>query len=119
MKPIINPWFFYLISLLDKVQILGIICLIASVTLLGACILGGMELCSDDEEEKAFRKCIKISILVISISALIVVVVPSKETMYEMLVTNYVTENNIEAAKEVAKLIDGLVVRKVVANDGI
>ena len=109
MKPIINPWFFYLISLLDKVQILGIICLIAGVTLLGACILGSIELCSD-EDEKAFKKCIKISILVISISALIVVVVPSKETMYEMLVANYVTENNIEAAKEDAKeLVDYIV----------
>lgn len=106
MKPIISPWFFYLISVLDKLQIVAALFLIASVILGAICLLDW----ADGEFGKEDMKFIKRMFITLFISLSIVLIVPSKETMCEMMVANYVTENNIETAKDdVKELVDYIV----------
>lgn len=106
MKPIISPWIFYLISVLDKLQMVALIFLIVSAAFGGICLFAYL----DKVFEKEDIKFIKGIFITLFISLSIVIAVPSKKTMCEMMVANYVTENNIEAAKEdVKELVDYIV----------
>lgn len=93
MEPIINPKWFYLIEMSEKLSIclftFGILCIVA----IGICII-----CRFFEEKtpivpkKATTVCIITVMLFIASVAL-----PSKDTGYKMLIASMVTPNNIEA----------------------
>lgn len=119
MKPIINPWFFYLVNLLDRVLIVTIIVLIIStIGVVFTLFVLSDECCSDEEEAKTCKKWNKISMIALLISTFMLVATPSKETVYEMVVASYITENNIEAAKDNAKdLVDYIIDKCDEAND--
>lgn len=119
MEPIINPWFFYLVNLLDRAVVVATIVLIMSVigALFTLFVLSD-DICFDEKDAKTYKKWNKISIIALLISTVMLVAVPSKETVYEMVVANYITENNIEAAKDNAKdLIDYIIDKCDEAND--
>lgn len=109
MRPIINPWLFYLIGVLDKLQIVALIFLIASAIVGVMCLFIWLD---DSEFEKEDIKFIKRVFITFFISLSIVIIVPSKETMCEMMVANYVTENNIETAKDDVKELVDYIVKK-------
>lgn len=98
---IINPWVFYLIDVLSGLNlflwIIGGVCVVLSFL----CI----DLCSsyDEEIEEMAKKCIKISLSVFTCCCIGIVLIPSKETMYQMVVANFVTHENIETATDVIK----------------
>lgn len=118
MKPIINPWFFYLVNLLDRALVLAIMVLIMSVIATVFTFFVLSDGCFDKEEAKMFKKWNKISIIALLISTFMLIAIPSKETVYEMVVASYITENNIEAAKDNAKdLIDYIIDKCDEAND--
>lgn len=120
MEPIINPWFFYLVNLLDRAVVVATIVLIMSVigALFTLFVLSDDDICFDEKDAKTYKKWNKISIIALLISTVMLVAVPSKETVYEMVVANYITENNIEAAKDSAKdLIDYIIDKCDEAND--
>lgn len=118
MEPIINPWFFYLVNLLDRALVVAIIVLIISVICVVFTFFVLSDECFDEEEAKTLKKWNKVSIIALLISTIMLVAVPSKETVYEMVVANYITENNIEAAKDNAKdLIDYIIDKCDEAND--
>ena len=119
MEPIINPWFFYLVNLLDRALVVAIIVLIMSVigTVFTFFVLTD-ESCFDEEDTKIMKKWNKVSVIALLISTFMLIAIPSKETVYEMVVASYITENNIEAAKDSAKdLIDYIVDKCDEAND--
>lgn len=107
MEPIINPWVFYFIS---TANVLKIIFLIISIILFGiscACILIAAD--SDDseyydkEELKRGYKKSKGKIVAAIFFLILGVLIPLKNTCYQMLVANYVTPNNLEVVKDNAK----------------
>lgn len=106
-------------NLLDRVLIVTIIVLIIStIGVVFTLFVLSDDICFDEKDAKTYKKWNKISIIALLISTFMLIAVPSKETVYEMVVANYITENNIEAAKGNAKdLIDYIIDKCDEAND--
>lgn len=117
---VISPWVFYLINFLGNLSIAMIILLVVSifalvVSLVIWCICDEQE--KDNEKygakDKDYRQAIyykkitnkiaKVSAVFIIISSIFVIVTPSKETMYTMLVAKYTTYENIDKATNAIK----------------
>ena len=113
MTYIINPWFFYFASLLDSFWTLAsIVLFLAIIGAVGFSVWWLMEAyVSDffvhDDKETPFanfcKKIIKVSVIVTIISAVLMVAVPSEETVNKMMISSFITKENIEKAKEGAK----------------
>ena len=97
MKPIISPWLIYFISTLGGLQ--ALVSLLAAVSLitLGIIFLLWMYY-RDNGVEFGYVKKGKHKIIIFLgvISILGIIFIPSKETIYAMVVAKYVTPNNIE-----------------------
>lgn len=102
MKPIISPWLIYLIDLFDNLKGLLTIALI----LLGCAIVGILIIwfvCfidyHDERDDNVIivgKKRLKKLIIWLGISGLLFTAIPSKDTMYTMLVLENVTTENIK-----------------------
>jgi len=85
MQPIISPWIIYFINLTEPIIIVMAIIAIASLI----CLLTNL-----DDEQFKYRKTF---LIIIVISLLAVVLVPNKQTCYKMLITSYITTDNVKA----------------------
>ena len=102
MKPIINPWLFYLVDCLDGLKMLCILAVPLLVIVIGFLTATIDDLWSDQEKEK--KSAIRTRKIVILFSILILVVIPfipSKETCYKMLIASQITDTNIQKAEDV------------------
>lgn len=92
---IINPWLFYLIELFNNLRIVSVL-----VCFIAAMLIVAFILVYDDEKDlKIIKLLIYISISCISI----LILTPTKETCYKMLVSSVVTTDNIDNATEIIK----------------
>lgn len=101
MKPIISPWTFYWIDVFVNIDCLFAIILFFGGILLGICILC-LPILVDMFDEKAPKFLKKVTIAFV-VFAIVGTFIPSKETMYTMLVAQNVTVENIEIATDVIK----------------
>ena len=104
MKPIINPWLFYLVDCLEGLQIVFILVLIAlafAILMLTATIsdLGWNE----KEEMKSARRTRKIVIFFSILLLVAIPLIPSRDTCYKMMVASQITDTNIQKAEDVIK----------------
>ena len=117
MKPIINPWLIYLASRVDSLKILaGCILACAIVAILVVFIEGDIEYGNIFTHKWFMKKCIIASI----ISSIVLVIVPSTETIYTMAVVNEITPDNIQVIGKTGKdVVDYIVdqIDKVVNKD--
>lgn len=123
MKPIFNPWLIYLIDLFDNFNGL----LTGALILLGGAVVGllliwffsSMDYEQDDNPIITCKKYLKQSIIWFCISALLFTVIPSKDTMYAMLVLDNVTTDNIQAIGKTGKDAVDYIVNQIdkVVND--
>lgn len=107
MKPIINPWLIYLIDLFDNLKKLFTVPLILLVCAIGVILIIWF-LCfmEDDVDDNFITKCkkyLKKLIIWLGISDLLFTAIPSKDTMYTMLVLENVTTDNIQAIGKTGK----------------
>ena len=106
---IISPIWFYLIGLLENLgTILGVITLVLSGVSLLFFVIGGIAyLDAYSENNKIMAKAIsqkgKKPLILALISATLYCTIPSKETMYTMMVANVVTYENVEIATDAIK----------------
>lgn len=107
---IINPWIFYLIDVLSTLKhnsaiIAGVSILAFCATCLIAAIAKSESHYDNDSARLATLsvKALKKILIVICISAGVYTVTPSEETMYKMLVAQYVTYENVDKATESIK----------------
>ena len=104
MKPIINPWLFYIVDCLDGLKTL---CILAVPVLV--VVIGFLTVTIDDlgrGEEKELKSAIRTRQIVIFFSILILIIIPfipSKETCYKMMVSSQITDTNIQKAEDVIK----------------
>lgn len=123
MKPIISPWLIYLIDLVDKFQvIINIALIVLGFVIIGLGIVWILSLMDweDDSIIITCKKYLKKSIIWFVVSGLLFAVVPSKDTMYTMLVLENVTTDNIQAIGKTGKdVVDYIVnqIDKVVNKD--
>ena len=96
MEPIISPWIFYWMDVVDNialiVKVVGTISLFAFVPACSVSIDGDT---SEEIRKKASVYAKKSLVLLVS-CILLFGATPSKDTMYKMLITSYITPNNIE-----------------------
>lgn len=103
MTPIINPWWFYLFDLAEK---LGITSLIIAVLLgIGSIVYFIILTC---EGHKV--KFSKILIVIFAISSFLAIFTPTKETCYQMAAASLVTPDNLTTVGNTATdIIDYIV----------
>lgn len=89
MEPVINPWLFYFIDVVGTIKIIGIIFAAASIIAF---------LISFLEEENGVAP---ISFIILIISSLIIIFVPSSDTLIKMTIAKNVTYDAVDAAKDV------------------
>jgi hypothetical protein len=89
MEPLINPWVFYLFDVVDAIKTIGIVlAFISSLTLLISFAVG--------EDGIAF-----VSFIVLIVSLLVAIFVPSSDTLMKMTIAKNVTYDAVDAAKDV------------------
>lgn len=107
MKPIISPWLIYLIDLFDDLrELFGIASILlgcAAVVLSIIWLLSSMDYRQDEKPIVTCKKYLKKSVIWLCVSSLLFTTVPSKDTMYTMLVLDNVTTDNIQAIGETGK----------------
>ena len=107
MKPIINPWSIYLIDLFDDLKGLFSIALFllgcVAVSLLIIWFFSSLDHKQDYEPIVACKKNLKKSIIWLCVSGLLFTVIPSKDTMYTMIVLDNITMDNIQAIGKTGK----------------
>lgn len=104
MSPIINPWWFYLFDMVEKLGTTSSV--IAAILGIGGVIyfiIWGI--CEGNE-----IKFSKILIVIFAISSFLAVFTPSKETCYQMAAASLVTPDNLTTAGNAATdIIDYIV----------
>lgn len=113
MNPIINPWSIYLINVLSGLKNIFVVAVAAAILVgIGNAIYFLIVIDSpyyneDDEKDQNkilnIKKCFKKSVVGLIISALLVVIAPSKDTMYTMLALDNLTTDNIQAIGKTGK----------------
>ena len=104
MKPIINPWLFYLVDCLDGLKMLCILAVPLLVFVIGYITLTIDDLGRGKEKElKSARRTRKIVIFLSILILVVIPFIPSKETCYKMMVSSQITDNNIQKAEDVIK----------------
>ena len=124
MTYIINPWFFYFVNLLGSFwTLISIVLFLAIIGAVGFSVWWLMETYNsdffvhDDDNEhdnnehddnespfaKFCKKMIKVSVIVTIISAVLMVAVPSEEAVNKMMISSFITKENVEKIKEETK----------------
>ena len=104
MKPIINPWLFYLVDCLEGLKMVCIISVPVLVVVIGFITVTIDDLGRGEEKElKSARRTRKIVILFSILLLIVIPFIPSKETCYKMMVASQITDNNIQKAEDVIK----------------
>ena len=102
---VISPWLFYIIDLFDKLREVAIIVfwiIVVTILITGFVALLEGEYWEDKIIQK-LKKALKLSVIPIVISSVMYVAIPSKDMMYKMLVSKYVTYENIDKATNTIK----------------
>ena len=104
MKPIINPWMFYLVDCLDGLKMLCILAVPLLVFVIGYITFTIDDLGREEEKElKSARRTRKIVILFSILLIIVIPFIPSKETCYKMMVASQITDTNVQKAEDVIK----------------
>ena len=106
MNPIINPLFFYFISVTD---VLRFLLLIGGFGVVVICIFVSF-ICCVDYDAKDILKFFKKPIMIGFIVGTIGIFVPSENTCYKMLTASLITPDNIEVVKDgTQELVDYII----------
>lgn len=101
-----NPILFYLVDVADDIETVSIIALIFAIIAVIATVCTYLSLDDDwsDEAElkESAKAAMKSELIVILVAIGFIVVIPSKETIYEMLIAKYATAENAD------KLLEGI-----------
>ena len=93
---IINMWWFYLINVIDNI---GIVSLFASIISF-VCLIGYLWFMFYENKE-VNRKFVKKMSIIFTVSIFSLSVIPSRETMYTMMISNVATYENIDSVFEI------------------
>lgn len=119
---IINPWYFYLSNLSDNFQTLSICVFVIAIITMIAFIIGWVCVAIEDGSfergnnetalTKFLKRMAKISTVATIVSAILMTVLPSEDTINKMVISSFVTKENITEAKTDAKELVDYIVEK-------
>ena len=98
-EPIINPWWFYLASVCDKVLFMATAVLVASFFISIWCGLGLLWE-SGEEHKQKLKWLVKKVLFAVAVAATLTLVIPNKETVISMVVASVVTNENVKMTRE-------------------
>lgn len=105
MKPIINPWLFYLVDVIGNFKAACFAILLIIVIGFGATVLIEVGKAKDELELdevkviKALKRMVAVAVLLMTLDMLL----PSKKTCYQMMIASQITDNNIQKAEDTIK----------------
>lgn len=99
MKPIISPWMIYFAELADSINMAFLFVAFIAFILMAFAFIPYM----DNKKDETLKQCLKKSFIWFCISVAIVVITPSKDTVYTMIVLDNVTTDNIQAIGKTGK----------------
>ena len=102
MKPIINPWLFYLVDMIGSFQILSILIALLIIMSFAIEILKYDEAMDELDKVKVI-KTLKKKVIVIALLITFAIFLPSKDTCYKMMVASQITDTNIQKAEDIIK----------------
>lgn len=109
MEPIVNPWLIYFVSIIENLHSFfeAVTFIVIATDII---IVVGTFIESDDaiavfynREEKKIKPFIKLLIALSIICPLLVIFIPSKETIITMYIASVITPDNLNLANEVFK----------------
>lgn len=123
MEPVISPMYLYLIDLLSTIRdvsfigllLFGVICLLAMLTFFEELLSSSSKNISSENDETELTEKDKILILkilffIFAVFLVLYIAIPTKDTMYKMLISSYITPDNINNIHEmVIKDINSIV----------
>lgn len=99
MKPIISPWLIYFVELADSINMAFLFVTFIAFIIMAFAFIPYM----DNKKDETLKQCLKKSFIWFCISVAIVVMTPSKDTVYTMVVLDNVTTDNIQAIGKTGK----------------
>lgn len=99
MKPIISPWMIYFAELADSINMAFLFVAFIAFIIMAFAFIPYM----DNKKDEILKQCLKKSFIWFCISVAIVVITPSKDTVYTMIVLDNVTTDNIQAIGKTGK----------------
>lgn len=102
--PIIDPMYLYLIEVLHNLDAINNFIFI---TLAFVVLVSSVMYVIDEYAREAINKnksSVVLVLMAFTVSLLIVVLVPTKDTMYKMLIASYVTTDNIQLVNDAIKV---------------
>lgn len=115
-EPLINPWLFYLI---DVCCSLKVICIVATVLSGVFAAISFLE--SDTYNAEKYERYIKFAkkgTYCLVASCLLIITIPSPETIYKMMLAQYITKANIVATGETIDTVLDKAVEKIIKIKG-
>ena len=118
MKPIINPWLFYIVDVIDNFKSACFILILIIVIAFGAIVLIEVGEAADELELdevkviKTLKRMVAVVVLLITFNMLL----PSKKTCYQMMIASQITDNNIQKAEDTIKKSVDYIFEKI--NEG-
>lgn len=105
-EPIISPWIFYALFVVDNLKCALVLSMIICVT---AIVLMPMIVTEED-----FGKYAKKIIALFAISGLLMVFTPDSKTITQMIVAQHITESNIEKAGQLTERAVDKIIEKII-----
>lgn len=99
MKPIISPWMIYFAELADSINMAFLFVAFIAFIIMAFAFIPYM----DNKKDETLKQCLKKSFIWFCISIATVVITPSKDTVYTMVVLDNVTTDNIQAIGKTGK----------------
>lgn len=99
MKPIISPWLIYFAELADSINMTFLFVALIAFIIMAFAFIPYM----DNKKDETLKQCLKKSFIWFCISIAIVVITPSKDTVYTMVVLDNVTTDNIQTIGKTGK----------------
>lgn len=104
MEPVINPWLFYLSEVASAILAVSLFTVIlAFITFVYGIVtmLSNEEFGDKDKDYLRGKKLFRTSLVILIISLVIFVFVPSSDTILKMVIAQNVTYDALDAAKDV------------------
>ena len=105
MNYIINPWWFYLLHIVDGLRLVMIIGIVVGLIVAGVGAAMFSDAYDDEKEEKIAKKVIKIGLIVFGVMLVLLVICPSATTLLRMQLAKFATYENVADAYQA--ILDG------------
>ena len=99
MNPIISPWLIYFAELADSINTTFLFVVWIAFIIMAFAFIPYM----DNKKDETLKQCLKKSFIWFCISIAIVVITPSKDTVYTMVVLDNVTTDSIQEIGKTGK----------------